>query len=285
MIFRIWKLIASSFTIWGKASASRMSAAMTYFSMLSLAPLLVIAIAIAGLFYADEVAQQEIIEQVTLLTDEKIARTVNGLITNASRPESGLFAGIVSVCVLVFGASGVFSQLQETFNEIWEVPVDKRQGFWMTVRTRLTGILMVFVAGVLLLTTLGLSTAVSAVSNVFHDWPQLKSWLELADRGVSFLLIPILISLLFWLIPRTEISWHDVWPAAMLTAIFLSISRYLIELYLKFSTTSEVYGAAGSLVMLLIWIYMSGLVLFYGAAFSRAWAETFGSRKEIINDS
>lgn len=281
MISRIWTLIKSSFFIWGKARASRMSAAMTYFSMLSLAPLLVIAIAIAGLFYTDVEARQEVVEQVTLLTDENIANTVDGLIANATRPESGLFAGIASVAVLLFGASGVFSQLQDTFNEIWEVPADKRQGIWMTVQSRLIGILMVVVAGFLLLTTLGLSTAVSAVSNLFADWPQLKSWLELADRGVSFLLIPTIISLLFWLIPRTEIRWHDVWPAAMLTALFLSLSRYLIEMYLKYSTTSEVYGAAGSLVVLLIWIYVSGLVLFYGAAFSRAWAETFGSRKDV----
>ena len=262
-----------------------MSAALTYFSMLSLAPLLVIAIAIAGVFYSDGVAQEEIVEQVTLLTNEKIGQTVEGLISNASRPQSGLFAGIASICVLLFGASGVFSQLQETFNEIWGVPPEQRQGFLLTIQNRLIGILMVFVAGFLLLTTLGLSTAVSAVSQMFADWPQLKTWLELADRGISFLLIPIIISLLFWLIPKTEIRWHDVWPAAMLTALFLSLSRYLIELYLHYSSTSEVYGAAGSLVVLLIWIYMSGLVLFYGAAFSRAWAENFGSRRDQIESN
>ncbi|MEM9412521.1 MAG: YihY/virulence factor BrkB family protein, partial [Planctomycetota bacterium] len=262
-----------SFAIWGNASASRMSAAMTYFTMLSLAPLLVIAIAIAGLFYGDGKAKAELVEQVTLLTDENIASTVSELISNTTRPESGLLASVVSLAVLVFGASGVFSQLRETFNEIWGVPNEERQGIWLTIKTRLIGILMVFVAGFLLLTTLFLSTAVAAVSNLFSDWPQLKTWLELADRSVSFLLIPIILSLLFWLIPRTEIHLNDVWPAAMVTALFLSLSRFLIEFYLQYSSTSEVYGAAGSLVVLLIWIYMSGLVLFYGASFSRAWSE------------
>lgn len=279
MLSKSWTLITSSFTIWGKASASQMSAAMTYFTMLSLAPLLVIAVAIAGLVYGDKTAQQEIIDQVTLLTtDEKIADTIASLISNTSRPESGLFAGMISLLVLVFGASGVFSQLQETFNEIWDVPPD-RDGIWRTVKVRLIGIAMVFIAGFLLLVTLGLSTAVGAISNLVEDWPRLRMWLEWSDRGISFLLIPVILSLLFWLIPKANIEWSDVWPAAMLTAVLLALSRYIIKFYLAYSSTSEVYGAAGSLVVLLIWIYIGGLVLFYGAAFSRAWAETFGSRR------
>ena len=253
-----------------------MAAAMTYFGMLSLAPLLVIAIAIAGSFFGDSMAQEEIIEQVKLFTTDEIANTVGGLIKNATSPRSGFLAGTISVCVLVFGASGVFSQLQETFNEIWGVPNEDRQGIWLTVQARLIGILMVIIAGCLLLTTLGLSATVTAISNLFEN-PNLRTWLELADRGISFLLMPLVFSLIFWLIPKAKIKWSDVWPAAMLTALLLSLSRYLVEFYLRFSTTSEVYGAAGSLVVLLIWIYMSGLVLFFGAAFSRAWAETFGS--------
>ena len=255
-----------------------MAAAMTYFGMLSLAPLLVIAIAIAGSFFGDSLAQEEIMEQVKLFTTDDIAKVIGGLIANATSPQSGFLAGTISVAVLVFGASGAFSQLQETFNEIWDVPEEKRQGVWLTVKARLIGILMVIIAGFLLLTTLGLSAAVAAVSSLFHEiHPRVHTWLGLADRGVSFLLMPLILSLMFWLIPKANIKWSDVWPAAMLTALLLSLSRYLIEFYLRFSTTSEVYGAAGSLVILLIWIYMSGLVLFYGAAFSRAWAETFGS--------
>lgn len=252
---------------------------MTYFGMLSLAPLLVIAIAIAGPFFGDHLAQEEIIEQAKLFTTDEIATTIGELIANTTSPQSGFLAGSISVVVLVFGASGVFSQLQETFNEIWEIPNEERQGIWLTVKTRLIGILMVFIAGCLLLTTLGLSAAVTAVSSMIDDIPpQVENWLGYTDRGISFLLMPVILSVMFWLIPKTKIQWSEVWPAAMLTALLLSISRYLVEFYLRFSTTSEVYGAAGSLVVLLIWIYMTGLILFYGAAFSRAWAETFGSR-------
>lgn len=284
MLRRIWNLVILSFLIWGRARASLMSAAMTYFTMLSLAPLLVIAIAIAGVFYGDKIAKEEIIEQVTRFATENVAETIAGLITNTSRPEnleSGIVAGLAGIAILIFAASGVFSQLQDTFNEIWDVPNEKRQGIWLQVKTRLIGILMVFVAGILLLLTLGLGTAVAAVTSWFNELPHLGpllSGLSWADRAVSFLLIPAILFLVFWLIPKTNIHWQDVWPAAILTAMLLSLSRYLIQLYLKISTASEVYGAAGSLVVLLIWIYMGGLVLFYGASFCRAWTETFGSR-------
>ena len=257
-----------------------MSAAVTYFTMLGLAPLLVIAVAIAGLFFGDRYAQQEIIENVQLFTTADIAETVATVIANTSHRKSGYFAGAISVAILVFGASGVFSQLQEAFNLIWGVPLEERQGIWKTVKARLTGILMVIVTGFLLVTTLAISMAVAAVSNMFTEvQPEWKSWLAFADRSVSFFLMPPILFLLFWLIPRANVCWRDVWPAAMLTALLLSLSRYLIEFYLRFSTTSEVYGAAGSLVVLLIWIYINGMVLFYGAAFSRAWSETFGSRQ------
>ena len=285
MIPRIWKLVVSSLTIWGKARASLMSAAMTYFTMLSLAPLMVIAIAIAGMVYGDRLAKEEVIEQVARYANDSLAETIAQLIANTSRPESGVIASVVSITVLVFAASGVFSQLQDTFNEIWEVPDEKRQGFWLQIKARLIGILMVLIAGVVLLTTLGLSTVITGLSSAVHEMPTLRTVLEWADRAVSFLLIPIVLTLMFWLIPRTGVDWRDVWPAAILTALLLSGCKYLVGLYLQFSTTSEVYGAAGSLVILLIWIYIGGLVLFYGAAFSRAWAENFGSRKSLREKS
>lgn len=279
---RIWQLISSSFSIWFAVNASQMSAAMTYFTMLSLAPLLVIALAIAGVFFSDRYAQQEIVENVQLFTSADIAETVAALITNTSHPQSGFFAGMISLAILVFSASGVFSQLQEAFDNIWGVPIEDRQGIWMSVKSRLAGILMVIVVGFLLITTLAISTAVGTVSNLLIEvQPGLTTWLAVADRSVSFFLMPPILLLIFWLIPKANVCWRDVWPAAILTALLLSMSRYLIEFYLRFSTTSEIYGAAGSLVVLLIWIYISGMVLFYGAAFSRAWSETFGSRQHV----
>ena len=268
-----------TFQIWGQAQASRMSAAMTYFTMLSLAPLLVIAIAIAGFVYDGQIAEQQIIEQVNVVTTPAVAETVAGLIKNATKPGSGLLAGSISLCILLYGASGVFSQLYDTFNDIWQIPVESRMGIRFTIEKRLIGVAMVLVVGVLLIATLSVGSAISYLNRLVHDsYPQLTTWLSLADRSLSFLLMPLIFSLVFWFVPATKIKWLDVWPAGLLTAMLVAASRYLIDYYLTLSSTSEVYGAAGSLVVLLVWVYMTGLVVFFGASFSHAWAETFGSR-------
>ncbi len=253
-----------------------MAAAMTYYTMLSLAPLMMIAIAIAGYFYDGAVAQAELIDQVRTVTTDGIADTVASLIKNATQPNSGLLAGTISIAILLFGASGVFSQLYDTFNDIWQVPYESRVGWRFKIQKRLIGVGMVLLAGALLLSTLMLSSAITYLTTVL-DAPTLVNWLNLADRSLSFLLLPIIFSVIFWFFPSAKIQWQDVWPAGVLTAVLVASSRYLVEAYLKFSSTSEVYGAAGSLVVLLVWVYITGTLVFYGASFSHAWANTFGS--------
>lgn len=284
MVKKIWRLVQTSFDIWGKAHSSRMAAALTYFTMLSLAPLLMIAIAIAGFLFGDQIAEQELIERVSQFTTDELAATVASLIKNASHPSSGLIAGTISIAILVFGASGVFSQLHDTFNEIWHVPIEDRSGWFFLLRTRLIGIALVLVAGILLLATIVFSTSLHAFGSWMGEFaPRTVKWLSLADKGLAFLLTPLILSLFFWLLPATKIRWSDVWPAGILTALLIAGSRYLIGLYLKMSTTSEVYGAAGSLVVLLIWVYATGLIIFFGAAFSHAWAQVFGSRRDQLS--
>jgi membrane protein len=284
MFKRIWKLISSTFIIWGNANASRMSAALAYFTMLSLAPLLMIAIAIAGYVFDSQAAQAEVIEQVQLVTTPEIANTVKGLIQNAVEPKTGLVAGTISLCVLVFGASGVFTQLSDTFDDIWKVPKEARSGLLYTVEKRLLGIGMVLIAGLSLLGALVLDSAMAYINQLVEgSYPRAVIWLNLADRSLSFLLMPFIFAVMFRFFPSAKIQWRDVWLAGILTALLVVASRSLIGLYLEFSTASEVYGAAGSLVVLLIWVYMTGLLIFFGAAFSHAWADTFGSRSDWGN--
>ena len=279
MFSRIWLLIKCSFQIWSAAHASRMSAALAYFTMLSVAPLVLIAVAIAGYVFDDQLAEQQVVEQVATFTTPEIAATVAGLIENAKRPATGLLAGSISLVVLFFAASAVFTQLQFTLNQIWQVT--PRHKFLNTLLMRLFGVSMVFGVGLSLMASLVLKTMLTTVNGyVDSNYPDSLSWLHFADRGVMYLLVPLILSLLFWLVPMVKIRWVDVLPAALLTAVLFNVSRNGIELYLKFSTTSEVYGAAGSLVVMLIWVYINGLVVFYGAAFSRSWAETFGSRRD-----
>ena len=254
-----------TFSIWGKANSSRMAAALAYYAMLSLAPCLMIAIAIAGYLYDDTVAADEIIKQVESVTTPGIAETVAGLINRASQPRSGIVAGTISVCVLVFAASGVFTQLYDTFNDIWEVSFEGIHGFLFTVRKRLLGVGMVLIVGIFLIAALVLDSVMAYINTLVEGYPRLLSWLSLADRSLSFLLMPLIFSMMFWFFPATKVQWRDVWPAGILTACLIAASRYLIGFYLEFSTTSEVYGAMGSLAVLLIWVYVTGLVVFFGA--------------------
>ncbi|MCH2180583.1 MAG: YihY/virulence factor BrkB family protein [Mariniblastus sp.] len=282
-MFRFWRLFKGSFQIWLAAHASRMSAALAYFTMLSMAPLVLIAIAIAGYVFDDQLAEEQIIKQVEIFTSsQEIANTVAGLIHNAQRPATGIVASTISLIILFWASSAVFTQLQFTLNQIWKVK--PRHKFLNTLRMRLFGISMVFGVGLSLLASLVLKTMLTTVNGYMGEKSDSVSWLHLADRGVMYLLVPFVLSLLFWLVPMTKIRWTDVVPAALLTSVLVNISRNAIEVYLKFSTTSEVYGAAGSLVVMLIWVYINGLVLFYGAAFSRSWAETFGSRRHQVNE-
>ncbi|MFK7769293.1 MAG: YihY/virulence factor BrkB family protein [Mariniblastus sp.] len=283
MLTRIWQLISTSFIIWNNAKASRMAAALTYYTMLSLAPLLMIAVAIAGYIYDNQVAEAEIINQVKTVTTPEIAKVVARIITNAAEPNSGLLAGTVSLCIFVFGASGVFTQLYETFNDIWGVCEKTRSGIWFSIQKRLIGISMVLIVGLLLMASLTLDSTMAYLNQLAEGHPRITGWLNFTDRSLSFLLMPLVFSMVFWFFPATKIQWRDVWPASVLTAVLVAFSRYAIGWYLQMSTANEVYGASGSLVMLLVWIYMTAMVVFYGAAFSHAWANTFGSRKDLVN--
>ncbi|MFT5301502.1 MAG: membrane protein, partial [Mariniblastus sp.] len=171
MLQRIWQLISSTFIIWGDANASRMSAALTYYTMLSLAPLLMITIAIAGYVYDDQAAQAEIIKQVELLTSPVIAETVGRLIANAVQPGSGIVAGSISLCIFVFAASGVFTQIYDTFNDIWDVSQDIKRPILFTIQKRLLGVAMVVIMGVMLTVALLLNSAVAYINTLVVGHP------------------------------------------------------------------------------------------------------------------
>ncbi len=241
---------------------------MTFYTILSLAPMLMIAVAIAGYLYDFDEVQKEIIEQLAQVADQQTVDTVEGLVRNATQPKAGLVAGTISLLISLLGASGVFSQLYETFNDIWDVPNEDRSGWWFMVQKRLIGIGVVILIGVLLVATLVLSSVIAYINTLVQDTaPQVESWLNLADQGLMYLLMPLVFTALFWFFPATEVKFRDVWPAAIVTAFLIGASRYLVGFYLRFSSTSEVYGAAGSLVVLLIWLYIVGLCLFFGASF------------------
>ena len=258
---------------------------MTFYTILSLAPMLMIAVAIAGYYYDAPQIQQEIVEQVEELTDQRTSKVVAGLLKNATQPSSGLVAGSISLLISLLGASGVFSQLYETFNDIWDVPSEDRRGWWFTIQKRLVGIGVVIFVGILLLGALVLSSSIAYLNSTwFNEYPGLVEWLNLAESGLAYLLMPVVFSIMFWFFPAAPVKWQDVWLAGILTAVMVAGSRYLVGAYLKFSSTSEVYGAAGSVVVLLIWIYIIGLCLFFGASFSYSYAHNLGSKSNQVSE-
>ena len=278
MFSRVWQLISETFRIWGGARSPQMAAALAYYSMLSVAPTLVIATAVAGWIYDEQLVEQKIVETVSQVTTPEIAQVIADVIGRAQSPEQGIVAGTISVIVLLVAASMVFTQLYGTFNLIWHVDEPKR-GLWFNLRTRLAGMILVLIVGVVLVAALILQSVAGQLSHFLEEYTALSNWISRTEQQLTFLFMPVMLTLMFWIFPATEIKLMDVVPAGFLTALMVAGSRYFIQLYLSYSSASEVYGVMGSLVVMLVWIYLLGMILFLGASFSCAWAHVFGSRR------
>lgn len=281
MLEKVITVLTQSFRVFGRARATLMAAALTYYTLLSISPLLILTVAIAGYFYGDALVEAEVLDQIAQFTSEEVANTVKELVTNTTQPESGIIATLLSFSILFYGASNLFTMLHDTFNIIWDLPYSLRSTWWYAIRQRLIGIAMVLVVGLLLLAFMVLGSVLGAIGDyVVTEFPTLANGIFLAERGSTFLLVPLIfVGINIWL-PDTNPTLWDVLIPSFITAMLLLGSRTLISLYLQFSSTSAVYGAAGSIVVLLAWVYMMGSIVFYGAALCKAFAEQFGSQQE-----
>jgi membrane protein len=275
---QIWQLLKEAYDDWVEDKASQLGAAMAFYSILSLAPLLVIAIAIAALVFGEAQAKQQLSDQMQQLMGPEGAEAVTSLIKNAQQPKVGTIAAILGVATLLFGASGVFGQLQDAMNEIWEIK-PKPLGVWGYIKARFLSFSMVLGTGFLLLASLVLSAWLSGA----NDWlkeqmPGLDGLMQVAHVVISFAVVWVLFALIFRMLPDTEVTWSDVWVGAAITALLFTLGKYLIGLYLGTSSVGSAYGAAGSLVVLIIWIYYSAQILFFGAEITQVWSRKYGSR-------
>ncbi len=283
MLEKAIAVLTQSFRVFGRARATLMAAALTYYTLLSISPLLILTVAIAGYFYGDALVEAEVLDQIAQFTSEDVANTVKELITNTAQPESGIVATILSFSILFYGASNLFTMLHDTFNIIWDVPYALRSTWWYTIRQRLIGVGMVLSVGLLLLAFMILGSVLGAISGyVSTEFPNLVGGIFLAERSITFLLVPLIFTGINRALPDADVTWWDVLIPSFITAMLLLGSRTLISLYLQFSSTSAVYGAAGSLVVLLVWVYMMGLIVFYGAALCKAFAGQFGSQQKGV---
>jgi membrane protein len=270
-----------SVTEWMEHRAASKGAALAFYSLFSLAPILVLVIAVAGFFYGAEAAQGQLMGQLRGLVGKQGAETIQAILAGARNKDSGLFATIVASVLLVVGATSAFSELKDSLDEIWEVPPPKNASWWDTVRTRLLSFGVILTLGLLLMTSLVVSAALNVAENyiggMWHDATVILGWVA---SGFSFLVIATMFGAIYKLLPRIKLSWHDVTIGALGTALLWTLGKYAIGLYIGNSGTANSFGAAGSLIALLLWVYYSAQIFFLGAEFARQYAIQMGSLKK-----
>lgn len=272
-------LFVEAFTGWRDHKASKMAAALAYYTVFALAPILVISIAVAGLVLGQEAAEGRIVGQISGLIGSTSAAAVEAMIAAARKPSSGILATIIGLATLLFGATGVFGELQDSLDTMWGVKPKPGRGFIRMLKTRFVSFTMVLGIGFLLLVSLVVSAAISALGAWLGGLLPLPELLMQAiNLIVSIAVVTLLFAMMFRVLPDVEIAWRDVWVGALFTAVLFALGKLAIGLYLGKSSVGSSYGAAGALVVILVWVYYSAQILFFGAELTRAWAYQHGSR-------
>lgn len=276
------RLLKETYAEWKEDKALRLGAALSYYTVFSLPPLLVLVVAVAGLVFGAEAARGQIVKEFQGLIGQGGTETVQTMIAQASKPKTGRISTLVSVAVLLLGATGVFTQLQDALNTIWDVRPKPGVGIRYTLKIRAISLALVLAIAFLLLVSLVISSLLAAfggyISSIVSGVPMVEALLHGVNFLVSFGIITLLFALMFKTLPDAKIAWGDVWLGAAFTAFLFTIGKYLIGLYLGKSDVGTAYGAAGSLVLILLWVFYSSQILFFGAEFTQVYANRYGSR-------
>jgi membrane protein len=277
----IWSLFKEATDAWTEDYAPSMGAALAYYTLFSIAPLLLIVIGLAGLIFGGDAARGEIFGQLRGLMGDEGAAAVERLLQAADKPQGGAIATITGTAMLLLGAMTVFGELQNALDRIWRAPARKKSsGWWNLLRSRLLSFGMILGIAFLLMVSLVMSALVAALGKLWgpavHGWETIA---HLVDILVSFGIVTVLFAMIYKLIPRVRIRWRDVWVGAAVTAALFAAGKVLIGLYLGKSTVASAFGAAGSLVVMMVWVYYSAQVFLLGAEFTWVYAHTYGSRR------
>lgn len=277
-----WPILKESILKWKDHRASQMAAALAFYSMVSLTPLLVIVIAIVGLVFGNSAAEGRIVEEISSLVGVTGARAIQEIVAKASVPTSSIIVTAIGLSTLLFGATRVFDQLQEALDRIWSAGRGTRGGLIYLVKRRFFSFLMVLGTGFMLLVSLVLSAGLAAATKyLVNQIPQIDEAWMLINQAFGLVMAAILFGLIFRLVPRAQVTWKEAVVGGVLTSVLFSAGRWLIGLYLGRGAFSSVYGVAGSLIVVLLWIYYSAQILLFGAEFAAA----FGRSRSNLPDT
>ncbi|CAN5633555.1 YihY/virulence factor BrkB family protein [soil metagenome] len=276
----IWTLVKSAATSWVDDYAPSMGAALAYYTVFSIAPLLLIIISIAGLVFGQDAARGELFGQLQGMLGADGAAAVQAAVEAANKPAQSVVSTVIGFVVLLIGATTVFGELQDSLDRIWRAPARESTGLWGLLRARVLSFGMILGIGFLLIVSLVISAMLSALGNWWS--PLFGAWEVLANIVnfiVSFALVTCIFALIYKVMPRVHIQWLDVWVGAAVTSLLFTIGKFLIGLYIGKASVASGFGAAGSLAVLLVWVYYSAQIFLVGAEFTWVYAHTFGSRK------
>jgi len=278
-----WALVKQAANAWIDDYAPSMGAALSYYSMFSLAPLLLIVISIAGLVFGEEAARGEVFGQIRGLLGPESSQAVESVLASLNKPREGIASTVLGLGVLLVGATSVFGELQDALDRIWRAPARvRRSGWWNLLRARLLSFGMILGIAFLLMVSLVLSAAISALGKwwggAFGNWAVLAQAVNLA---VGLLMTTGVFAMIYKLMPRADVRWHDVWLGALLTAVLFTVGRYLIGAYIGRSGVASGFGAAGSLIVIFVWVYYSAQIFLMGAELTWVYARSFGSMRGL----
>jgi membrane protein len=276
-----WHLCYETVNEWVNDRASRKGAALAFYTVFSLAPILILSIAIAGLFFGQEAARGEIFGQVKDLLGTDAAAAIQAMIQSASRPGAGLIATAIGVVTLCIGATTALAELKDGLDQIWRAPPERTSGFWYFVRKRLLSVGLILSLGFLLLVSLVFSALVSALARVWGPADATGMVLQAMNFLFSFALVTLLFAMIYKILPSVHIAWKDVAIGSIITAALFSVGKALIGVYLGNSAVTSSYGAAGSVILVLIWVYYSAQIFLLGAEFTKVYAHRYGSRRNL----
>ena len=280
---RFVNFLKQSFAQWSSRDAPRMGASLAFYSILSLAPLLILAVGICALAFGAAGAQKQLLEQFRGMVGNEGARAIEVVLNSAQKPATGLLASVIGLATLLFGASGVFVELRAALNTLWDIkPAATASGLWSFIKDRFLSVGMVLAIGFLLLVSLSISAALGAAGKFFASVGFLPPavW-EAVNFVLSLSVVAGMFGLIFRFVPDIRLPWSDIWRGAALTAILFTAGKTLIGIYLGKAGVGSAYGAAGSLVVLVVWIYYSAQIFFFGAMFTRVYAQAHGFQPHV----